>query len=423
MSAFFSSFGNSLNTLQDKVNMQIILFSLLAGGLLELIKKSNGFAGFIRWFERKGIFRSRKSSYFLTFSLNLSLFIDSWSNILITGSVMRMIYTKLKVSRERLAYFIHTTAINFVALVILNSWGAYYISLLRSQNITDPLDVIIHSIPFNYYCFGSLILVVLVMITGLTIGPMKKAKRLAIDEIKKNIGKNLKNNHELELYGENVQPNACNLVLPIIMLVSFILLGLYITGEGNLMMGSGSASLFYAACLTIFLSSLFFIVKKIFSLKVVLDILFKGMGNLLPIAALLMFAMTLGSVCKQLGTGIYLAELVKHSIPAFMLPGIIFGLSCVISFATGTSYGTFSIMIPIAMPMAMVMDINMGLMLGACIGGGVFGDNCSPISDTSILTSMVAELDVIDHIRTQIPYALIVASAAFALYILMGILQ
>ena len=147
------------------------------------------------------------------------------------------------------------------------------------------------------------------------------------------------------------------------------------------------------------------------------------MADLLPIGALIALAMTIGDVCKQVGTGTYLADIVKQGVPMFLLPALVFALSCVISFATGTSYGTFAIMVPIVMPMSSAIGINPALMFGACIGGGVFGDNCSPISDTSILTGMISEVKVIEHVRTQIPYALVTASASILLYIVFGLVQ
>jgi Na+/H+ antiporter NhaC len=167
---------------------------------------------------------------------------------------------------------------------------------------------------------------------------------------------------------------------------------------------------------------LFLLISRTFNLGKLIDILFKGMADLLPVGALLVLAITMGSICRQIGTGTYLADVIKHGLPAFMIPALVFGLSCVISFATGTCWGTLAIMVPIAMPVAAAAGISPSLIFGGCVGGGVFGNNCSPIADTSILTGMAAEINVIDHVKTQIPFALIVASISFVLYLISGII-
>jgi tetracycline resistance efflux pump len=421
-SAFVASFEACLKSLGDKVNLQIILFSLLAGSFLGLIKESNGIAGFINWFEKMKIFRGRRTAFPLTFLLNVSIFVDSWSSMLVAGSIMRPIYSRLKISRERLAYFLHTTSLNFVAIVVLNSWGAYYMSLLRAQNYENPFALIVKSIPFNYYCLASLILVMIVMATDLTIGPMKKAEKRALEAAGESAEEKIKAGSGIQPSREKIAPRASNLVLPLVTLITLVFVGLYISGDGDIIKGSGAAALFYAAGVTIILSSILYLARRTFKFQEIVDIIFKGMGDLLPIAALLVFALALGGVCRGLGTGVYLAELVKHNFPVFLLPAIIFAISCVISFATGTSYGTFAIMIPIAMPMAIAAGVNQPLMFGACISGGVFGDNCSPLSDTSIIASMVSETNVIDHVKTQIPYALISASIALVIFLIVGAL-
>lgn len=419
VSAFVSTLDNILTLIMDKSNLQIILFSLFVGGLLNLMKEANGFIGFLNWCKSKKTFNNEKAVYPLTYVLNISMFIDSWSSILITGSLMRSIYAKFNISRERLAYFLHTISINFVALVILNSWGAYYLSVLSTQNVDNPLDIILRSIPLNFYCIGSLVLVILVMATKWTIGPMKKAEALIQDNKGERVPKGLE---DLEI-SKSIKPEAKNLILPVLTLIFFVFLGLYISGNGSIIKGSGSVSLFNAVCITIGLTAFYFSKRKLMNYEKITAALFKGMADLLPIGVLLALAFAIGDICQQVGTGNYLSAIVKDSLPIFMVPAIAFGISCVMSFSTGTSWGTIAIMVPIVIPIALTMQINPALMFGACIGGGVFGDNCSPLSDTSILTGMVTEIQVVDHIKTQIPYALIVASFSIVLYLIIGALQ
>jgi Na+/H+ antiporter NhaC len=421
--ALIRSFDDSLSILEDRVNLQIVLFSLLAGGLLKLIHEARGFQGLIDWFEKKNIVGGKKAVYPLTYLLNVILFVDSWSSILITGFVTRSIYTKLRISRERLAYFLHTTALNFVALILINCWGAYYLSLLRAQNVSDAMGIMVGSIPFNFYCLGSLILVAIVMATDLSLGPMK-AYELRAERPAQPAGA-----FQADVPGQTegrragLPPRASFVVLPVLLLVVCVFTGLFITGDGNLMKGSGAASLFYAVSITLLASCVFFIGRRVFRLPEAIDVVFKGMADLLPVGGLLVLAMTIGYVCRQVGTGPYLAEVIKHGLPAFTVPALVFGLSCLISFATGTCWGTLAIMVPIAMPISAAVGGSPSLMFGACVGGGVFGNNCSPIADTSILAAMAAEVNVVDHVRTQIPYALLVATGSFVLYLVFGLVR
>ncbi len=423
-SAFITTLDDTLTIIGDKSNLQIILFSLLLGGLLHLIKEINGFHGFLNWCKGKKAFSKEKSIYPLTYILNIFIFIDSWSSILITGSLMRSIYTKFGISRERLGYFLHTIAINFVALVILNSWGAYYLSILRAQNVENPISVVISSIPFNFYCVGSLLLVIIVMLTKLTIGPMKKAEMNSKAQAK-NLRREESGEKELDMpmIRPDIKPEARYLIIPVLTLIVFVFVGLFVSGNGSIVNGNGAASLFNAVCITIGIIIIYILKEKLLNFQDILNSIFKGIADLLPLGVLLALSFTIGDVCKQVGTGIYLSAIVKQNLPVFIIPVIVFVISCITSFATGTSWGTIAIMIPIAMPIAEIMQINPALLFSACIGGGVFGDNCSPLSDTSILTGLVAEIEVIDHIKTQIPYSLITASFAIIFYLFAGAFQ
>ena len=418
--SFFRTLDDSLRVMSAKGNLEIILFSLLVGGLLALIRESNGFQGFIAWVENKKALKTRKGIYPLTFLLGISIFIECYSSILVNGFLMRPIYDRLRISRERLAYFLHTVSINFVAIVIINSWGAFYMSLLAIQNVEDPLRLLVGALPYSFYCLASLALVIVVMATGLTIGPMRRAEKAAMESVP---GESDSSAILTGLGGgrPGVKPNALYMIVPVAVLLMMVFVSLYITGNGNLIKGSGSSSVFYAAIVAILVAAALLIFKKAFRFEEVVNILFSGMGELLPVAVLLVLALTLGDVSKQLGTGMYLAGLAKQGLPAFLLPALLFVLGCVISFATGTSYGTFAILIPIALPMAAALGLKPALAFAACISGGVFGDNCSPISDTSIVTGMAARVKVVDHVKTQLPYALVAASVALALFIAAGL--
>ncbi len=418
--SFFRTMDDALRVASAKGNVEIIVFSLLVGALLALIREANGFRGFIGWVEKTKLLRSKRGVYPMTFLLGIAIFIECYSSILVNGFLMRPIYDRLRISRERLAYFLHTISINFVAIIIVNSWGAYYMSLLATQSVASPMKLLVGALPYSFYCLASLALVGVVMATGLTIGPMRSAERAAAAGIRD--GGNAGSGPESGLGGgrPGVKPNALYMIVPVAVLLIMVFVALFVTGDGDIIKGNGSSSIFYAAIVAILAASVLLLAKRALPFGEILDILFKGMGELLPVAVLLVFALTLGDVSRQLGTGMFLAGVAKEGLPAFLLPALLFALGCVISFATGTSYGTFAILIPIALPMAAVLGVKPALVFAACISGGVFGDNCSPVSDTSIVTGMAARVQVVDHVKTQIPYALIAASIALVLFAVTG---
>jgi tetracycline resistance efflux pump len=421
--AFFATLDNSIRIASVKSNLEIILFCFLIGSFLALIRESNGFQGIIEWFERRKAFKGRAAVFPLTFLIGVSIFVESWSSMLIDGAVMRPLYIKLRIAQEKLAYFLHSISLNFVAMVVINSWGAYYISLLMSQNIPSPLKVIVKSIPYNYYCLTSLAMVIVVMATSLSLGPMRRAERQTAADGESARPGNGGLEGEIRARGKQLPPKAFNMILPTVVLVAGVFWGLYYTGGGAIYKGSGSAAVFYAGVVSILVTSAYYFLRRYFRLAELMEIIYKGAGDLFSIGALLVFALTMGDLCKQMGTGVFLADLVKNSVPVFLLPAIIFLTSCVISFSTGTAYGTLAIMVPIAMPMAGLMGIPFPLMFGACVSGGVFGNNCSPISDTSIIASLAAGVPVLRHVKTQLPYALISAGVATALFLLTGLLR
>ncbi len=420
LSGFVKTVDRALNVTRAPGNLEIIAFSVIIGGFLAIIRESGGFQGFVNWAERRRL-SGRGPVFAFTFLIGLGMFIENYSNILINGSTMRPLYDKLKISRERLGYFAHTTSINVVALAVINSWGAFYMSLLQTQGVSQPLKVVVASLPYNFYCLASLVLIIIVMATGWTIGPMKAAEKAAAEAGGRKTAATEAGPSEIGSSFKSVPARAFHMVFPIAVLLFTVLLSLYLTGQGHISRGDGASSILYGVIVAILATAGLLLAKKIFRFQELMDILYRGISELIPFGLLLVLALTLGDVCKALGTGSFLAGLAKENLPAAILPALIFGLSCVISFATGTSYGTFAIMIPIAIPMAQATGMALPLMFAACISGGVFGDNCSPISDTSIVTGISARIEVVDHTRTQIPYALVAASVAIILFIIAGL--
>ncbi|MCW8849166.1 MAG: Na+/H+ antiporter NhaC family protein, partial [Melioribacteraceae bacterium] len=237
---------------------------------------------------------------------------------------------------------------------------------------------------------------------------------------------------------ENVKARAMNMIIPIFTMVIMMPLMLVFTGWNEvsnigqyplweqillaLGKGSGSASVLYSVLTAISVGIILYTSQKIFTFTETIDLIFKGISGLIPLALLMMLAFAIGTVCKELGTGIYIAEITKGWLAPSFVPFTIFIVACVIAFSTGTSWGTFAIMIAIGVPMAQTLDANLYLTIAAALGGGVFGDHCSPISDTTIISSMASACDHIDHVKTQLPYALTAGSITAIIYLILGII-
>jgi Na+/H+ antiporter NhaC len=419
--AFFSLLDHTVRITGETGNLQLVFFSLLVGGLIALIRESGGFSGFARTLEGLRADFGKGTVYALTWGIGAAIFLENWSNVLINGTTVGPLYDRIRVSRERMAYFIHTISINTVAIVVVNSWGAFYMTLLLGQGVEEPFGLVVRSVPFNLYSLASLALVALVMATGLTIGPMRAAaRRVAAGGAGPRPG-GAPAASAPRFVTRAVEPSLVHMLFPVAVLLGSVLVGLWTTGQGDLARGNGTASIFYAVCVSILLTAVLLRVRRVFRLDEILDVTVRGMGEFLEIAILIVLALTLGDVCKQAGTGTFLGEMARQGLPGFLVPAVVFALGAVMSFATGTSYGTFSILVPIALPMADAVGLDPALLFGACIAGGVFGDNASPISDTTIVTSMATGVPVVEHVKTQLPYALVAASLAVGGYLVLGL--
>jgi len=213
------------------------------------------------------------------------------------------------------------------------------------------------------------------------------------------------------------------MITPIVLMVLLVFVFLYITGDGSIFNGSGSSSIFYTMLSTLVFINIYYFFTKNMSFKNIQKNSLVGAKKLFPIALILLFAFGLGDVSSELKTGLYLASYASENLNPVFLALVVFLLSSVIAFSTGTSWGTFSIMIPIAVPMAIGVDASVAMAIGAAISGGVFGDHCSPISDTTIISSLATECDVVSHVKTQLPYAIISASFASVFFIIFSLLN
>ena len=412
-----------IKVFEDGGNTKVIAFSGLVGALIALVQRSGGVQGFIQWLLRSGFAKNRRSAGLLAYLIGTVIFVESNITCLVTGAVARPIFDKLKISREKLAYICDSTSAPVCIMIPLNGWGAYVIGLLAAQGVDAPFAVLLKSLAFNFYAIAALLLLLVVILTGWDIGPMAVAEKRASE-----LGKVLRDGATPVVSTEvvalkakaDVPLRASNMTVPIAVMVLMMPVGLYITGNGNLMNGSGSTSVFWAVLAAIVTGGIMYKMQRIMDLSELVDLFFKGLGGLMPLALLMVLAFAIGDTCKALGTGPFVANWAKALFSHKVVPMLLFLVSAFIAFSTGTSWGTFAIMMPIGIPMVGLMDANLYATVGAILSGGVFGDHCSPISDTTIVSSMASASDHIDHVRTQLPYALLAGLTAVVLYLLAG---
>ncbi len=352
------------------------------------------------------------------------IFVESSITLLVAGSVSRPLFDRYKVSREKLAYLIDSTSAPVCVMIPLNAWGAFIISLVASTGIENPLQTFIAAVPLNLYPIAAILLAGLVIWKNINIGPMKKAEERTLggDMLWPGAIPLVDVSAEYQVSDEDDIPSSMFMVLPILAMIFMMPLALYITGDGNIINGSGSVSVLWSVSFGIVVGWIMMLTKGDSSIGELMQIFMKGAGDLLPIAIILLLALALGDVATELGTGIYVANLVSGNVPPVLLAPLVFLVSAFIAFSMGSSWGTFGIMIPIAVPIALTLGLPVPLMLAASISGAIFGDHASPISDTTVLASMASASDHIEHVRTQLPYALIAAAIATAGFLIIGLI-
>ncbi len=445
----FASIQALVDVFKSDGNTRTIMFCALVGGLILFIQKSGGVEGFIRHitgilerYEAKKSGSNRVLIQLFAWLTGFLIFVESSISVLTVGALYRPVFDKLGISREKLAYIADSSSAPSSILIPFNGWGAFIMGLLAAQEFSDPFATMLRTIPYNFYPFLALGGVLLVIFSKKDFGPMAKAEQRV-----RETGKLLNDNSQPMVSDEltdvptkaGITPKAFNMVLPILVMVLLMPIMLTYTGWetatkdlGNeafmdkvlyaIGQGSGSTSVLIAVITSLLFCMVLYRVQGIFKLKESIDIVLKGIAGLIPLALLMMLAFAISTVCKELHTGDYVAGIAKEWLSPSLVPFIVFLVACFIAFSTGTSWGTFAIMIAIAVPMAKTMDANVYMTIAAALGGGVFGDHCSPISDTTILSSMASATDHIDHVRTQLPYALIAGSLAALGYLVLGLI-
>lgn len=404
---------------QDEGNTRALLFTLVIGSLIATVEASGGVRGFVTYLERTKWVTSGKGALMLAFLTGPLIFIESNINVLVRGAVSRPLCDRYQVSREKLSYVIDSMSACICILIPMNAWGAYNLQILSGLGVERPLTVFLEAVVLNFYAIVAILMTLFVILKGWDIGPMKAAEeRTRGGEL---LWPNATPMIDEEILSpkitDKIPPRAYNMFVPIVVMVATMPFALWVTGDGDLLAGSGSTAVLWAVLAGLGASWLLLLVQKAYTQDELVRIALKGAGGLVPLALILLLAIALGAVTRDLGTGVYVASVTSGVLPPFLFLPLVFLVAGAIAFATGTSWGTFAIMLPIAVPAAMAMDLPLAPFVAASLAGGVFGDHCSPISDTTIISSMAAATDHIDHVRTQLPYALIsgaIAAVCFA---------
>ncbi len=424
--ALNATFTTYIDVFKDGANVIIFITLMLLGALILMMEQSGGINGFVDYLtNKKEIVKSKKGAGIFTWIIGLLVFTSGTLSCLVTGAVSRPVNDAFKVPHEKSAFIVHTTSTPVCVLIPLSGWGAYMIGLLESQGVENATAVLIKSIPLNFYAIIAVLAIPILIIIGKDFGLMKKAEERAektgqLDEPKE--GKKGYSPTSTSSGEEKVEKttSAANLGVPLLIMISLIVGGMYVTGGGNIIEGDGYRAILWGIVTAVFVASIMYWKQKIFTPKEILDKIFQGSGEMLPMVTILVFAFGMGSVTGQLGTGEYLGNAFSSILTPALLPALIFILGQLISFSTGTSMGTMAVMMPLAIPMALAMGVNVPLVAAAVWGGSIFGDHSSPISDSTYLSCSTTGCDPIDHIKSQIPYTLTFGAAATILYVVAG---
>lgn len=404
-------------------NTLIIASCLIIGAVIHLMEVSGGIDGFVNVVVKKrGIIKSKRGANLFTWGLGLAVFTSGSLSCMVTGAVSRPVNDALKVPHEKSAFLVHTTSTPWCVLFPFSGWLASMAGYLVSGGVSEETSVAVlfQSLGFNFYCILAIVLTLVISLLQKDVGPMARAEKRAAELGQLDDPAHKKEEaEEIKAYSK-VKPRACNLLVPIGVLIVVVFGALLITGGGNITKGAGTQALIWAVVSALLTILVMVVAQRVFTLDEAISEMFKGMGKMLPIAFILLFGFTMGSVVKALDTGSYLSSLFQRFLSPAMLPALTFLIAVLISFATGTSMGTMAIMAVIALPMAMDMGTSIPLVAGAMFGGSIFGDHCSPISDTTIMTCSTTGCDIIDHVKTQAPYCVALAAVSFVLYIVFG---
>ena len=414
---YFVGFNAVANVFQSTSFAKTTFFIFSTGALMSIVNKSGGVEGLIIYCtETQKIVKSRLGAQLISFVLGLLLFVDGTSSIVVTALVGKPFFNKYDLPREKLALISNSTGSAVAWLIPFGAAGAFLTGVLNNTLInigveTNAFSIVVSSVFFHFYGIALFITIVVSILFNIEIGSIKRVTN-SYEESKVF-------EHQTSL-PEGKKPLARNMVAPILILLTSIFTILYITGEGNLMLGDGSTAVFVSGILTIFISGVYYMLQGIVKLDDYVIWCFEGMKLLFEIILILVLATAFSSLIGHLGTAGYLAQITNY-VPKNVIIIAALAVSVLISYSTGSSGAAVALLIPIIVPIAYSMQIPLQFVIGAIISGAVFGDQNSPISDSVILTSTVTNVKIMDHVKTQLPYTLIALGISFIGFVLLGL--
>ncbi|WP_343101779.1 Na+/H+ antiporter NhaC family protein [Romboutsia sp. MSSM.1001216sp_RTP31141st1_G3_RTP31141_220114] len=442
VNAFLDIVNRALNSLADPWNAGIILQVLAIGGVISLVARMGGAKAIAESLAKRS--KTARGTQLIAWFLGLLVFFDDYANSLIVGPIVRPVADKMKLSREKLAFIIDATAAPIAGLAIISTWIGLEVGLINDafNGIgveADVFGVFLNTIPYRFYNILILAFIVISAVLAKDFGPMREAQIKARSVNKNNNNSNNVSNDNSDLEPkEGIKLSSWNAIIPIGTLIIAALISFYYSGytaamnsdNQNLIQlftnspysfdaireafsgADASVALFQSALFASIVGIVLGVSKNILTISEAIDAWIDGMKGLIMTGVILILAWSLSSVIKELGTAKYLVTLLSGTLPNFLLPSVVFILGAIISFATGTAYGTMGILMPLAIPLAHSINPEMSFIVvstSAVLTGAIFGDHCSPISDTTIMSSMGAGCNHIDHVNTQMPYALFTA--------------
>ena len=415
-----------VSVLSDGYNVGILVFLVILGAMVSLMNRAGGSAAFGHFAKEK--IKTRAGAQLATVALGVLIFIDDYFNCLTVGSVMKPVTDEHKVSRAKLAYLIDATAAPVCIIAPISSWAAAVSGFVEGE---DGFSIFIRAIPYNFYAILTIVMMIALILMKVDFGPMKSHEANALKGDLFSTGKK-DATQETEIV--NPKGKVIDLLIPIIMLIACCVIGMIYTGgffDGagfveSFSNSDASVGLALGSICAMILTIIIYLIRRVLSFKDCMGCLPDGFKAMVPAILILTFAWTLKAMTDSLGAAVFVADAVQKSAGSFMnfLPAIIFIVACFLAFSTGTSWGTFGILIPIVVAVFAGTNETMMIMsISACMAGAVCGDHCSPISDTTIMASAGAQCDHVNHVSTQLPYVIVVAVISFITYIVAGFTQ
>ena len=411
-----------VKVLADSYNVGILIFLVILGGMVCLMNAAGGSRAFGQWASKR--IKSRVGAQLATILLGVLIFVDDYFNCLTVGSVMRPVTDKHNVSRAKLAYIIDSTAAPVCIIAPISSWAAAVTGFVPGE---DGFSVFINAIPYNFYALLTITMLVLLVTLGVDYGPMKKHEANAANG---DLFTTADRSFVTKDAEGNLNGTVYDLVVPVVLLIICCVTGMIYSGgffSGSSFVeafsnSDASVGLALGSIVALIITIAFYSVRKVLSFTTCMNCIPEGFKAMVPAIMILTFAWTLKAMTDSLGAAPYVAGMMQTSAAGLMnmLPAIIFVVGCGLAFATGTSWGTFGILIPIVVTVFESDHQMMIIAISACMAGAVCGDHCSPISDTTIMASAGAQSNHVNHVYTQLPYALTVAGISFISYIIVG---